>query len=109
MNNEAILNKLIELGYVQLVRKLDSGASLYQSKEGLIFGSTGFDVLMTHNFVIVLDALISECGKRGYVIKIDDNFLEIKDAEYQSVLIHHADYSRQSVAEAFCKVMGIEV
>ena len=106
MNNEAILAKLVELGYVQLVRKLDSGASLYQSKEGLIFGSTGFDCLMTHNFVIVLDALISECGKRGHPIVIFDS-MEIYQDKYMRGTVFESDYSRQSVAEAFMKVTGI--
>ena len=118
--NELILDKLIDkrANKISEIRAkiLSSGecvlyAEDYNKLQAEWIMRCGFDsadkIKELKQQLAQFDALVSECGKRGYVIKIDDNFLEIKDAEYQSVLIHHAEYSRQSVAEAFCKVVGI--
>ena len=97
MNNEAILNKLIELGY------LDNDITLFDA------------VTSNTDYFILQRALFDECGKRGYIIKIIENKVEVYwctfnfEGEEENISDNiYEDYtSRESFVKAFCKVVGV--
>lgn len=103
MNNEAILNKLVELGHVKELRKLESGVFLYESG-GCSFGGEGFNAFDELSYLIIQDALVSECEKQGIEIQIMNS--QIRLFEVHELFV--AEYSRQAIIEAFCKVTGVE-
>lgn len=103
--NELILDKLVELGYVEL-KCFSDCISCYdadiQLRNAIYFDPCKRAV----DAIAVLNALISECGKRDLRISIKNNVLVI--AETKTVLhLFQGTYNRQSVADAFCKVVGI--
>ena len=107
--NELILNKLIELRYVAL--NIDTIYFNYLDADGEEVASELFNPeKRAADFALVLNALISVCGKREYEISIHKGYtnktvLLILD-NYGDVFFRDT-YTRASVAEAFCKVTGI--
>jgi hypothetical protein len=100
-----ILEKLIELGYVDVVQV--KSEILYITEED----GYAFDALEIQDYTsrtvnsIIFDALVSECGKRGLVIGIFDNKIRISSLLAVEI-IFYADYTRQNICEAFMKVVG---
>ena len=88
MNNEAILNKLIELGYVKEHPQ-----------------SSPFNTRRDSDYLIVQRALFDECAKRDYFIQINSRNLYIRRLIGEE--IHQGDTSRESFVKAFCKVVGV--
>jgi hypothetical protein len=103
MNNEMILEKLIELG---VIKKLDD--KYIEGVDVPYFGNvTDFDPLYTDSvFILVLNALVTECGKKKYVIDINHNKLKVS---YGYGEVYYGDYTRSDIVKAFCKVTGIEI
>ena len=99
--NEAILAKLVELGEVENYRR-----DIYCGDD-YICSRRNFNQLERRENSIIFDALISECGKRGSVIVIENNYLRIKPSRGSHKMLFFGEISRESVAEAFCNVTGI--
>ena len=112
--NELILDKLIELG---AINRTDEG---WLFGNGTDFSESEFDEPVTSDaHCVIFDALVSECGKRDLTIQIE-TFSHGGEEIWEEIWIAHmnkygeikkivfkAEYSRQSIAEAFCKVVGI--
>jgi hypothetical protein len=108
MNNELILEKLIQLGFVKIWH-----SGLVHEITGL-FDAREFDADSARFSPIIFDALVSECGKRGLFMKIINNNLEIYDCELtfeeeeeNIQTIYYDIYTRQNIAQAFMKVTGL--
>jgi len=111
--NELILENLIQLGYVMHHESQEPVQSFYKimSERNFFFPSNhdkDYDIFMNDSdwFLMLLNALVSECGKRGCMIVIADNTLVIKE---MGQIEYSGDYTRENIAQAFCKVTGIEI
>ena len=103
MNSEAILQKLIELGYTCIYQD-----HLYKDVHGSFCLVKNFLPLSySHDFELIQRALFDECGKREFPLMIDNNVLKIIEKEHFNT-IYEGDTSRQSFLQAFKKVVGIE-
>ena len=93
MNNEAILNKLIELGYFPQHHT-----------------EWEFHINSADDYLVLQRALFDECGKRGIQIKIEDSAMELwwrNSSLSYTKLTSQPDTSRESFVKAFCKVVGV--
>lgn len=108
MNNEAILNKLIELGYVE-IEKFDN-LTAYKDADKSSWMLDEFDAIESAtDFLLVQRALFDECAKRDLTLIIDDTGLYIYEnflGQMQDLIFEAIDTSRESFRAAFCKVTG---
>ena len=99
--NEAILNKLIELRYVE------TKGGMYKDADAMFSLRRQFDPLKNgSDSELIKSALFDVCGKRDYVIRILDNQLRIGKHD-KTVIFYGFDTSRESFVAAFEKVVGI--
>ena len=100
MNSEAILQKLIELGYTCIYQD-----HLYKDVHGSFCLVKNFLPLSySHDFELIQRALFDECAKRDIRVEIVKNKLDLRQGY---ALIFRADTSRESFALAYQKVVGI--
>jgi len=100
--NEAILNKLIELGYLlqceaKYYFKHSGGERIHKGH----FNPLEYD----SDYLVLQRALFVECATHDYVITISANFMIIDHLCGDE--IYQGDTSRESFVAAFEKVVGI--
>lgn len=108
MNNEAILNKLVELGRLSIYSDDEYGDAI-MSVDGEIEYCTRalFNLERDDIFLVIQDALVSACGGKGYDIYISENQVLVSESAEGAFGIFEGEYSRLAVIEAFCKVTNI--
>jgi hypothetical protein len=102
--NELILEKLIELG-------LETTGGLYRNTDNMYQLKRTFDAIKNaDDFLLVLNSLVSECGKRGWNVKITyENEIVVEEGIDGFIKFIVTPYTRQNICAAFCKVTGIEI
>ena len=111
INSEAILQKLIDDGYLH-------------RKQGRVYISSGEywaveeDVSITNDpelFLVIQRALFDECANRELTFKVVKNKLLVDkyeddgDLGTKIIRLHEGDTSRESFALAYQKLVGIEL
>ena len=112
MNSEAILQKLIESGYINEIYK-ELGLFLFFDELGdeIMFVEDFYSHINKNSYegneivLVIQRALFEECAKRDIRVEIVKNKLDLRQGY---ALIFRADTSRESFALAYQKVVGIE-
>jgi hypothetical protein len=108
MNNEAILNKLIELGY-SYFHEHTSPELMTADFHDKLFGSFA-PIERDRDFLLIQRALFNFIIENAYSFVINAYGLKIFNLSAVSddaVAVYSGDTSRESFVAAFCKVVGI--
>ena len=103
-----ILQKLIELGYVELYKS--SRSDRYRDADNNSSRVEDFNSDYAPDYLLILNALVSECGKREHILRFDNNtFLIFNLWNEETECVFEGDYTRQNIVKAFMRVVGFEI